>query len=681
MRSFPGVVAVLTLLALADLSGRAGGRKLPPILFVEQSRPAGGLREPWGQIPGFGPHGRTAAGGTLMIRDSRSTRPFLEGDRLPVEARDPAVSWDGRHVAFSGRAAPDSPWRIWIADSGGRNARPVTPAGDGDDFDPAWLPDDRLVFASTRYSRFALTGGVAATNLFSIRADGTELARMTLEGNGAEEPAIDPRNGRVVYSRWMFNPYRASDDRSGVTLDPEHAVPTEAIDLWQTISIRPDGDGMRLAGGYPRLAGGLSLYQPVVLHDGSLVGVVADEASLVPAPGATRLVIFPGGFSSPVFLTPAGGRAASPAALPDGRLIVAFSPDPWRGMRLHVVRPDGSGLAPVSNLAGDTARRDEGVLDRLDPVPLVARERPAAGAEPLLDPPPLDGRVEMETLADPDQTFRFDCLNVFTNAPVDAPFPDAPPIGPGTRIRFYAVVPRPPSAGGDTLVLVREAPVTPSGAVHEHELPADVPMFEQLVDADGRVLRSAHGTAHVPGFNFARFGVGTKCVGCHTGHSALPVPKNYTSATWFNAAPSATVTASSALPGTAGPRGAVDRMATGPVERVAWMAAGARNETVRLSWNVPLELKQVILYAPADDREAGTKLRLNSCELVFLRRGLEVGRKQVSGRIDPRGTRVDLSPVTIDGLAVTLVESSGTVRHRRLAALAEVEVLTRFAVE
>jgi hypothetical protein len=319
-------------------------------------------------------------------------------------------------------------------------------------------------------------------------------------------------------------------------------------------------------------------------------------------------------------------------------------------------------------------------VDQLDPVPLTARKLPPEAVQPLIDPPPLELSIGLEGLESPDNTFRFDCLNVFTNAPVDAPFPNAPPIGQGIRIRFFAVVPRPDSAGGDTLVLVREAPVTPDGGVHEHELPADVPMFEQLVGADGRVLRTAHGTAHVPGFNFARFGTGTKCVGCHTGHSALPVPKNYSSATWFNAAPSASVSATSAVPGTAGARGAVDRMARGPVERVAWLAEGWRDETVTLSWTTPLELKEVILHAPADDRAAGTRLRLESCELILLRKGVEVGRTRV-GRIRAEGTAVEVTPVTIDALAVRILDASGTVRHRRAAALAEVEVVTRLAEE
>jgi hypothetical protein len=48
-------------------------------------------------------------------------------------------------------------------------------------------------------------------------------------------------------------------------------------------------------------------------------------------------------------------------------------------------------------------------------------------------------------------------------------------------------------------------------------------MFEQVVDARGRLLRSASGPAHVAGFNASAPGE-RRCVGCHVGHSAIPVP-------------------------------------------------------------------------------------------------------------------------------------------------------------
>ena len=57
--------------------------------------------------------------------------------------------------------------------------------------------------------------------------------------------------------------------------------------------------------------------------------------------------------------------------------------------------------------------------------------------------------------------------------------------------------------------------------MNEAGLPADTPMFEQLVDASGRVLLTARGPAHVAGLNAGVTGLTTRCVGCHVGHSTL----------------------------------------------------------------------------------------------------------------------------------------------------------------
>src|SRR5207244_3534401 len=131
----------------------------------------------------------------------------------------------------------------------------------------------------------------------------------------------------------------------------------------------------------------------------------------------------------------------------------------------------------------------------LDPAPLVPRRRPPVIPPTMPDLPHALPVADERQLRDSINTFRFDCLNVFANAPLNAPIPDAPPLGQGLRIRFYATLSRPGSAAGDTVVLLREAPVDRDGAVHETELPADSPMFEQLIAAHGRVVRSASGPA------------------------------------------------------------------------------------------------------------------------------------------------------------------------------------------
>jgi hypothetical protein len=210
--------------------------------------------------------------------------------------------------------------------------------------------------------------------------------------------------------------------------------------------------------------------------------------------------------------------------------------------------------------------------------------------------------------------------------------------------------------------------------VHESDIPGDVPMFEQLVDANGHVLRSAHGPAHVPGMNFSRIGSGTKCVGCHEGHSALPVPRNNLEAKWFNASSSATVLVSSTAAGSGG--ALVDRRAKGPIRDTGWVAAGAEGQWARLTWAAPIEARSIVLYAPSPDGRAGTHLQVRSCQLVFFRDGREVGRA-TADRVRPEGTRIDFSPVRLDAVEVRPTRVSGTVEGRKAVALAEIETIAR----
>ncbi|MBI5711510.1 MAG: hypothetical protein HZC42_14590 [Candidatus Eisenbacteria bacterium] len=677
----------LALLSAAVTRGAApppAAAPLPRLVFVARA-PLPGVPD---VIPGLGPRGRAAgAGGRLMVREPGGRVHELLPAGALFDVSDPAVSWDGARIALAGRAAPDSAWRIWVVGAGGRGLHAVTqgdrtldlaPLGPGaerlaryDDLDPCWLPDGRLCFASTRFPQLA-QDGVPATNLFVVRADGTALARVTAERNGAEEPAVDPASGRIVYARHWLNRWRARDGGDGLTTGFADAVPADTVDLWHAVSVLPDGDGLRLAGGDPRSRAGQMAYQPLLLRDGTLVGVGAERPSLLPASGRTCLMSFRGGLGAARRLTGAGATAGSsacaPAALPDGRIVFSLRPAGAPRFGLWAMRADGSGLARLLELPDG---------DALDAAVITPRPRPPVlpvGHPERLPELPF---TRAEQLRDAVHTFRFDCLNVFANAPVDAPFPDAVPLQGEVRIRFYATLARPGAAGGDTAVLVREAPVTPAGGVHVEDLPADTPLFEQLVDAQGRVLRSASGPAHVPGLNFARFGTGTKCVGCHAGHSAIEVPASAFLGEWTNVSPSARVTASSTLPGTAGPQAAVDRRAAGDPARVAWVADSSEGQWLRLAWRAPIEVRALVLHAvPARGPRAGN-LRIAATELAFSRAGREVLRFTLKRRDAPGGTRVDLHPMTVDAIEIRPLHVRGEVLHRRVAAIAEVETVAR----
>ena len=81
-----------------------------------------------------------------------------------TDARRPSVSWDGSKIAFSARKSAAEPFQIYVVEGGSCaadpaiNAAPTTDDGQAFDdngelvhnFDPAFAPDGRLVFASTR---------------------------------------------------------------------------------------------------------------------------------------------------------------------------------------------------------------------------------------------------------------------------------------------------------------------------------------------------------------------------------------------------------------------------------------------------------------------------------------------------------------------------------------------------
>jgi hypothetical protein len=105
------------------------------------------------------------------------------------------------------------------------------------------------------------------------------------------------------------------------------------------------------------------------------------------------------------------------------------------------------------------------------------------------------------------RTFVYDALDLYGGQ-------GAPPRTSGARLHVYRLV------NADSIERIRDVAVPNSGRV-QLQLPADTPLFEQLVGPDGRALRSAHGHAQVRGFNSGARGSRATCTGCHLGHTTL----------------------------------------------------------------------------------------------------------------------------------------------------------------
>ncbi len=132
------------------------------------------------------------------------------------DVRNPAASWDGRTLAFAGRESASQPLRIYTMNVDGSDCRQLPGIASSSDmqngifihdFNPAFAPDGRIVFASTRGN---INGNVSYegptrtpaamqpnANLYIFESD--QVRQLTFLLNQEIEPSF-MSDGRVIFT-------------------------------------------------------------------------------------------------------------------------------------------------------------------------------------------------------------------------------------------------------------------------------------------------------------------------------------------------------------------------------------------------------------------------------------------------------------------------------------------------
>jgi hypothetical protein len=659
-----------------------------------------------------------------------ATAPF----RL-VDVNAPDVSYDGTTIVFAGLpqgsyqpGATTNPgaWRLFTIRADGSGLRQVTFSdqrlamaqfgaaagglGAYDDTDPTWLPDGRIVFSSTRWPAYAHYSGVRTTNLYVVRADGGGLHRITAERNGADRPLVDPLTGKIVYARWWRNHRFPIDSmasvasatggytqRDGLTTDRSAPVggPTMFRNAWQAATINPDGTDLALWAGAFREEETNHVYGGAFTPGGDLIANFFPMFNMTEAAGFGGLRSYRrgGGRPTPVigitsltldYVHPSnptsfgifkGAYAMDPDIAGDW-MALSWAPDIGQDYGLYLASPDGSGRTLLYNNPGTAEVRARFLRPR--PLPPIIPDRVTQA--PSLLPPGATGPYAV------DGTFVFDALNVYANGPVDMDIVSAPPVGSAASIRFFLDHQR-TSPGSfpnlDWPILLGELAVAPDGAVREPNAPANLPLFEQLRGPDGRVPLTMgpygqDGAAHVAGLNYGRPGDTARCVGCHAGHTLIPLPATAAEAQWSNLAPGAQVTVSSAFD-PAYTRGLVDRRVMKGEVWGYWRSAGGQTagQWARLTFPVPVTVRQVRLYNPRSERGTNLQVRRATVRLFSDTAGTVEVARQTVGPLSVLGTAVNIADVRARVIRVEIDEVSGQVDGVTCASLAEIEVIAR----
>jgi hypothetical protein len=141
-------------------------------------------------------------------------------------ARDLEVSFCGTKILFSMRRNPADDYHIYEMNADGTGLTQLTFGSGISDIDPIYLPDDRILFTSTREPKFCMCNRHIMGNLFTMDADGAnvqQIGHSTLhEGHASLLP-----DGRVIYDRWEYVDRNFGDAQGVWTVNPDgtnHAV-------------------------------------------------------------------------------------------------------------------------------------------------------------------------------------------------------------------------------------------------------------------------------------------------------------------------------------------------------------------------------------------------------------------------------------------------------------------------
>ncbi|HEY5913946.1 MAG TPA: hypothetical protein VJA21_25435 [Verrucomicrobiae bacterium] len=432
--------------------------------------------------------------------------------------RDPAISWDAQRVLFAWKKSSiDDDYHLYELDLQSSQVRQITAGLGFADYEPAWLPNGDIIFASTRCVQTVDCWWTEVSNLYTCDRDGRYLRRVTFDQVHSIYPQVLD-DSRVIYTRWDYN------DRGQIFPQP----------LFQMYA---DGTGQTEFYGnnswFPTTiahARGIPGTQTVVAilcgHHSAQVGKLAiiDPAKGRQENAGVQLV-------APVRPTPAeridsygqdGDLWQYPFPLNETEFLVAYAPLGWSRPKEHSGDPD-LGIYWMDVDGHRELLVSDAKLACTQPVPLVARARPL----------PWANRVDYR------QTFgTFYVQDVYTGIGLAGV-----PRGTVKKLRVVALSFRPAGIGHngsegpggaalistpvaigngswDVKTVLGETTVYEDGSAL-FTVPARTPVYFQALDERGYAVQTMRSWSTLqPGEFFA-------CTGCHEHKNTAPPALNY----------------------------------------------------------------------------------------------------------------------------------------------------------
>lgn len=425
-----------------------------------------------------------------------------------VIALDIEPHFSGERVMFTSVGTNDR-LHLFELDIKSGSARQITPQDyeDFDSFDGCYTPDGRYIFCSTAtFLGLPCTDGAnRMCGLFSYDPRTGKTRQLTFDQDSNWDPTVMP-SGEILYQRWEYADLPHSNSRYIFTMNPDGTsqaayygsgsyFPTS---LFSARAI-PDGDGkiVGVAGGHHSVS-----------RSGQLL-VIDPQISRREAEGVIAEIPYRGKKTQPIVRD----------RLSDGLMPQFLHPYPLNDKYFI-----------VSMKSADDALWGIYLVDVFNNMTLISQQEGAALVEPVMisatkTPPAIPDRVKLDS-----KTATMFIQDIYYGGGLKGI-----PRGAVKRLRIGTYNFSPLGQGGllgmigldgpwDVKYLLGEVDVEEDGSVM-FEVPANVPLFFQPLDAQGKALQVMRSwTTAMPGET-------QSCIGCHEDRNSMAIPKRVTAST------------------------------------------------------------------------------------------------------------------------------------------------------
>ena len=142
------------------------------------------------------------SGASLRALDIKTGEQRILLEDATGGIRDPQVHYDGKKILFSYRPGGTDHYHLYEIAADGSGLRRLTD-GPFDDIEPTYLPNDEIVFVSSRCNRWVNCWLTPVANLHRCDADGGNIRSISLNIEHDNTPWPLP-DGRLLYTRWEY---------------------------------------------------------------------------------------------------------------------------------------------------------------------------------------------------------------------------------------------------------------------------------------------------------------------------------------------------------------------------------------------------------------------------------------------------------------------------------------------